>query len=655
MAAMNLPGLLRPARAALLIGLAVFVLGGIFWRTGLLQEPELWFYDHFVQWRSNPNATDSRIMLVELTERDINQLDYPLRDTVLAEVLQKIESGTPNVVGVDLYRDLPEPRDHSGIAILNQTLQKYPNIVCIFLTTFLKEHPFLVPPPPGLKGDSSRFGFNNFIDGKILRRAVVLWPNDKNYQGDIYFSFAVQLAQNYLASKNIDIAQVGAAFRFGKTIIPVLDNSDGGYVNDAVFGYAFLQDFRGPEKFDTLSVADVLALKDPSVFKDRIVLLGISAGSNNDTFITPVSGKNPDGSAARIPGVLIHAQIVNQLLRIAINGDKPTTSLSQIFGWLFLAYWSVVGVVVGLYTKSHHVFALMIALCLGAIVLTGWLFFLQGYWILVFAPIIVFGATAGLVKGYAATHEEEQRKMLMKLFSQRVNPAVAEEIWNNRDTFLEGGRPATQKLIVTALFTDLKNYSTISEGMTPAELIAWVNDCQAALSKHVQQNGGMVLCFMGDGMMAVFGAPLPRETEDEMAADAAKAVRSALGMGDEIRRMNAEWKAQGKPLAGLRIGIFTGEAVAGDLGTHDYLEYSVIGDTINTASRLESVDKEGTLTKANAEVRILIGARTYRYISNQFPSKHVGYLNLKGKTETTEIYKVLDCEDEPQQPKGAPR
>ncbi len=123
---------------------------------------------------------------------------------------------------------------------------------------------------------------------------------------------------------------------------------------------------------------------------------------------------------------------------------------------------------------------------------------------------------------------------------------------------------------------------------------------------------------MGDGMMAVFGAPIPRKTEAEMASDALNAVQSAVGMAGEIRQMNAAWQAQGKPLAGLRVGIFTGEAMGGDLGSNDYLEYSVIGDTVNTASRLESVDKEGAMTGGEEECRILIGALTYRYIKDKF-------------------------------------
>ena len=157
------------------------------------------------------------------------------------------------------------------------------------------------------------------------------------------------------------------------------------------------------------------------------------------------------------------------------------------------------------------------------------------------------------------------------------------------------------------------------------------------------------MCFMGDGMMAIFGAPIPRTTEEEKAADAANAVRSAIGMGREVKAMNRRWKSEGKPLAGLRVGIFTGEAVSGDIGSENYVEYSVIGDTVNTASRLESVDKEGTMTKGEQEIRILIGEKTFKYISGQFEAQHVGSVKLKGKSETTEVYNVLDSDSEEEQ------
>jgi adenylate cyclase len=642
--------ILRPARTAFLIGLGVFVLGGILWRCGSFQEGELWVYDHFVELHSNPNATDPRIVLVELTEKDIDKIDYPLRDSVLSEVLEKIEVGAPSTVGLDLYRDLPEPRNGSERDSLNKTLLKYPNIVGIFLFGS-KADPFSVPPPPVLRDDPSRYGFNNFLDVKVIRRGFLLWPLHPAKNESPYYSFPFILAQLYLGNLNVPMSQEDAGIRLGKAVIPELQSNDGGYVNDPFEGYAFMQDFRGPQKFDTLSISDVLALKDPSVFKDKIVLIGIDAGSSNDTFATPIFSQR---ASEKVPGVLIHAQIVNQLLRAAIDGDKPTSSFRPWFSWLWMALGCAAGIVAGLYIRSHILFAFAVATGIALIVIAAWLCFLAGYWILVFGPVVVFLASSMLVKAYAATYEEEQRQNLMKLFSQHVSPEIAEEIWTQRETFLQGGRPAAQKLIVTVLFTDLKNYSTISEKMTPAELIAWVNQCQSALAQHVGKNGGIVNCYMGDGMMAVFGVPVPRKTEAEMRRDAINAVTCALGMGQEIRQMNARWRTEGKPLAGLRVGIYTGEAMAGMLGSDDHLAYSVIGDTVNTASRLESVDKDGVLIGAIDACRILVGSLTYQYISGQYSAQHVGSVNLKGKAATTEVYKVLDSplEDEQHPPKS---
>lgn len=665
MPGMKVWGFLRPAVPALLIGVGVFLLGGGLWRFGVFQEPELWVYDYFVQWRSNPNATDPRIMLVELKEKDIDQIDYPLRDNILSAVLEKIEAGGADVIGVDFYRDLPEPRDGSEIADLNKTLTKYPNIIPIFLTNYDEKHPFAIPPPPVLKGDPSRIGFNNFLEPKIIRRAFLVWPTDPSYKGDPYSSFALQLAEYYLVDHNVDVAQAGDEIRLGKTVIPKSKGNDGGYVNDKVVGYTFMQDYRGPPRessIDTLSISDVLALKDPSIFKGKIVLIGIAASSSNDTFTTPISTLNnqetvkqkliaTEENVGRVPGVFIHAQIVNQLLRIAIDGDKPTASRSLVFSWFWLALWCALGVVIGFFTRSHVLFGLATLLGVGLIVLIAWLQFLAGYWILVITPAAIFLTSNALAKAYAATHEEQERKNVMKLFSQHVSPEVAEEMWAQREVFLQGGRPAARELTVTVLFTDLKNYSTISEKMTPDQLMAWINECQGALAQHVVKNGGHINCYMGDGMMAVFGIPIPHVTEAERQQDAINAVTCAIGMAGEIKKMNAVWRAEGKPLAGLRVGIYTGKAMTGVLGVENKLAYSVIGDTVNTASRLESVDKEGLMTSGERECRILIGAQTYKYICNHFPARHVGSVNLKGKAETTEVYNVLDSQIEAEQNK----
>jgi len=651
---------LRPALPALFIGVGVFLLGGVLWRYGWFQEPELWVYDHFVQWRSNPTATDPRIMLVELTEKDIDEMDYPLRDSVMSEVLEKIEAGGAAVIGVDFYRDLPEPRDGSEIARLNKTLTENPNIICIFLY-HSPEHPFAIPPPPILRGNEAQYTFNNFPDSRIIRRAYLQLPGpeDARHNRIYYQSLPWLLAQYYLYLHNVAFTLDGQGFLLGKTRIPQLKADDGGYINDPPLGYAFMQDYRGPaaqDDIDTLSISEVRALKDPSIFKDKIVLLGIAAGSSNDTFNTPISALHPDvprtkkillssdENESRVPGVFIHAQIVNQLLRIAIDGDKPTSSHGQAFGWIWLAVCGMGGVGAGFYIRSYIAFAWAILAGLGLIALFAWLQFLAGYWIITIGPAVVFVGSAGFAKGYATTHERKERANLMKLFSQHASPEIAEQVWEQRDVFLQGGRPPARELVVTALFTDLKGYSAISERMTPSELIAWVNECQGALAQHVIKNHGHINCYMGDGMMAVFGVPFPHTAEAEIKQDAINAVTCALGMAAEIKRMNARWRADGKPLAGLRVGIYTGKAMTGVLGVEGKLSYSIIGDTVNTASRLESVDKEGVMTSGERECRILIGALTYHYICDQFTARRVGSINLKGKGEKTEVYNVLDSD-----------
>ena len=647
---MKLSDLLKPGRTVLIIGIGVFLLGGFLWRLGLFQESELFVYDCMVWFHSDPKATDPRITLVLLNEKDIKSMDWPLRDTRLSELLEKIESGGPAVVGLDLYRDLAEPRDGSGTPVLDKTWLKYPNIIPIFLyNNNDPSNPFDIYPPKvlasGPNADATRLSFNNLPDDKIVRRAFLFEPNDCSFT-----SLPCVLAQYYLAGKNVQATMDGPYLRLGKTVFRRLTGNDGGYVNERDGGYQFLMDYRGPRDFDTRSVSDVLALKDASDFKDKVVLVGINADSSNDTFTTPLADgekafgwlmpQMPADDVDRKAGVLIHAEIVNQILRAALDGDKPTIGLGESVGWCWMAFWCVCGLIVGFFVRSHILFGITVALGVCAIAFLGWLFFINGYWIIGFTPSVVFLATAMLVKAYAATHEEHQRKDLMKIFAQHVSPEIAEELWQQRDTFLEGGRPAARSLIVTVLFTDLKNYSTISEKMTPAQLIAWVNECQGALAQHVGKNGGIVNCYMGDGMMAVFGIPVPRTDETAMARDAVNAVTCALSMADEIKKMNNRWREEGNPLAGLRVGIYTGEAMAGVLGSDDHLAYSVIGDTVNTASRLESVDKEGVMSSSSDECRIFIGARTFRYIKERFSAHQVGTVNLKGKAEITEVYKV---------------
>jgi adenylate cyclase len=237
--------------------------------------------------------------------------------------------------------------------------------------------------------------------------------------------------------------------------------------------------------------------------------------------------------------------------------------------------------------------------------------------------------------------ERRQRGELMQLFSRHVSTKVADDIWRQRDTFLEGSRPKPQALTATVLFTDFVGFSSVSEQIEAATLMEWLNEGMERLAHHVEEHGGIVNKYMGDAIMAVFGVPVPRTTAAQIAADAAGAVRCALAMGAELDLLNTEWRARGWPEIGMRIGIHTGPLIAGSMGAASRLEFTVIGDTVNTASRLESSKKEEILPPAGSSCRILIGAATYERVAGQFEAESVGEIPLKGKKNVLDVYRVV--------------
>src|SRR4029079_12023614 len=138
------------------------------------------------------------------------------------------------------------------------------------------------------------------------------------------------------------------------------------------------------------------------------------------------------------------------------------------------------------------------------------------------------------VTSYASYQQRSMRNVLMKLYSRHVSKEIAESVWENRDSFLDGRRPLAQKLVVTVLFTDLKGFSTISEKMDPPRLYVWLNGYLGTMAKVIQERGGVLKQFTGDGILALFGVPMPRNTRDQQAADAAAAVSCALAMGRRL-------------------------------------------------------------------------------------------------------------------------
>jgi adenylate cyclase len=260
-------------------------------------------------------------------------------------------------------------------------------------------------------------------------------------------------------------------------------------------------------------------------------------------------------------------------------------------------------------------------------------------WLPVIAPAMAWLMSAAVVTAYTSHRKKKQHALLMNLFARHVSPEVAGAIWQQRDRFLKNGRPRSQKLTVTVLFSDLRGFTPVAEKMDAQDLIDWLNTYMEAMVKIIMDHGGVIDDYAGDGIKANFGVPFPRSTEEEIRQDAVHAVCCALAMEGEIKRLNHEWCEAGLPGVRIRVGIYTGPAVAGALGSHQRLKYTTVGDTVNTAALLENYRKD---IESERLCRIFIGESTLHYLDDRFQIDTIGKARLKGKNETVTVYQVLE-------------
>jgi adenylate cyclase len=219
---------------------------------------------------------------------------------------------------------------------------------------------------------------------------------------------------------------------------------------------------------------------------------------------------------------------------------------------------------------------------------------------------------------------------------------VAEIIWQQRAQLLDGGRLRSENLTATVLFTDLMGFTTVAETRDPQAVMDWLNAYMEAMAQQVIDHGGVIDKYIGDSIMALFGVPLARKTEAEISQDAVNAVNCALAMERTLKQLNSRWREQQLPTIGMRIGIFTGPLVAGSLGSVHRLEYTVIGDTVNIASRLEGFDKDLFAPDGTGSLcRIIIGEATLHRLGHQFETQRIGEASLKGKNQKITVYSVL--------------
>ncbi len=352
-------------------------------------------------------------------------------------------------------------------------------------------------------------------------------------------------------------------------------------------------------------------LERPETLRDKIVVVGATASALDDVFTVPVA-------AGKVGGLEVHAAVVDGIL--SRRTLSPASASRAIALTLTAAVaLGVIGALVGPWITTIVALALW-----GAITAFATSQFAAGHWYPLVVPLLALVlATFGDV-AYEYFVEGREKRRVKRLFSRYVSKDVYEQLIKDPSSARLGG----QRRRMTVMFSDIREFTTVSEKGEPEAIVAQLNEYFSRMVPIVFAHKGTIDKFVGDMIMALFGAPL----DDPDHAD--HAVETALAMSAGLARLNREWTAAGRPALDIGIGINTGDMVAGNLGSEDIMSYTVIGDQVNLGARLESLNKD-------YHTRVIISDATRAALKGRYDIRALGDVVVKGKSVPVKIFSVV--------------
>jgi adenylate cyclase len=547
--------------------------------TGLLEPLDLLAYDWAIRHQPTLIRDDDRVVLLTITEEDVQVYGYPISDALLAHAIEQLVQFGPRAVGLDIYRDMPVPPGHERFEAV---LSTHPSVIVVRKVG--GDGGEAVLPPPVVK-DLDQVGASDVVmdAGGIVRRAL-LFIGDGD---ETLFSLPLRLALLYLAQEGV-VPRPGQSdpqeIRLGENTLHRFRADDGGYVKADDAGYQILRDYRRPpEAYRAFSLRALLGGQvDPSLVHDRVVLIGMTAGSVPDIFHTPYH----TGLVAPrpTPGVALHAQLVEQLLRTAVDGQvhRRTLSDGQEAMWTILA--GVVAGTLALGAQSPWRVALTAGGGMIMVVSLAFLCFVEALWIPVASPLLAWiGAIAG-VMAYTSHEERKQRTLVVQLFSPYVGPQVVQELILDAEKAQLGLRLRRE---VTILFCDIVGFVKFCETHTVDQIVDQMDEYLEAMTEVIFHWKGTLVDFTGDEICALWGAPLEQPDHVE------RAVKCAIHIRRRLTELNGKWAAEGKVRLENGIGLNTGQVVFASMGAKGKrMKFAAVGDPVNLASRVEGLTRK---------------------------------------------------------------
>lgn len=461
-------------------------------------------------------------------------------------------------------------------------------------------------------------GFFNVLPDKdgVLRRGLLVLPFSRSAnpgEAELYGSLEVQAVRLYLGVKPEE-----TTVNYNQTGVVSVQFADKLLVKPDSIGRLAIN-YRGRDHtYPYYSIADVVQKKVAhGTFRDKIVLVGPSATGIADLRTPPYGG-------ITYPGVEVHANVIDNMLNHSslVRGAKQELlDLGLIF---FLGI--PVGIWMALIAPRWMWFGVSLLVPLAMFI---YLAFLQGWWLNFSVPALTLSANVLLVSLYRALFEEKEKRRVRSAFGQYLSPEVIRRLLMN-PRLVE-----PKKTSISVMFSDIRGFTTISEKLDAQDLAIFLNQYLSDMTRLVFENQGTLDKYIGDAVMAFWGAPFEEE------GHATRACNTALRMMDRVREMQKVWESEGKPHLDIGIGLNTGVASVGNMGSALRYGYTALGDAVNLSSRLEGLNKDyGT--------HILANETTYAAAKKDgFVFRELDLIRVKGKLEPVMIFELIGRENEP--------
>ena len=468
---------------------------------------------------------------------------------------------------------------------------------------FIKAYSAVANLKPLSKAAENCGYFNAFPDSD----GVIRWaPLVIRFQDNYYSPLSISMLTQYLdwPALTLKIAEFGVeSVILDKYQIPTDEAG------------RLLINYLGPAKtFPHYSITDVIHKRlSPNLFKNKMVIVGATAVGIYDLRVTPFS--------AVYPGVEIHATVIDNILHQNFLVHSGWTKFIDVCAIILLGL--LVGITVPRAKAAQGILLILILLGLFTL-MNGYIFAHFNIWLNLIYPTLTMMTIYLGITIYRYMTEEKEKKKIRGAFQYYLTSSVINEMLKDPSKLKLGG----DKKNLTVLFSDIRGFTSFSETMTPEQLVHLLNEYLTAMTDIVFKYDGLLDKYMGDAIMAVYGAPLDQPDH------ALRACRTALDMMKELKKLQKKWAEEGQPILDIGIGISSGDMVVGNMGSQMRFDYTVMGDSVNLGSRLESINKEyGT--------NIIISEYTYEAVKDVLLCRELDSVRVKGKNLPVKIYELL--------------